>query len=231
MKITQGENLDFLIGELGFHACPWDVTYYKFKESVQIEKKGSPFNFYAGPDWVVGQYFFFQKLEELGLIEDDILLLMINNGLPFPDVSRDTRPEGILYVVGFKERDARNVYGHLTRAERAIQSELKRIPVSEELAESQFEVISERFARRMGEVLTPMGDIDTYCERYEQKKANQKIQLVEQMTHLMQAVREGEKVKYGTIVERIKALSPLDYDPNPAIQNILSGKYNNAQPK
>ena len=41
MKITQGENLDFLIGELGFHACPWEVTYYKFKGSVQIEKKGS----------------------------------------------------------------------------------------------------------------------------------------------------------------------------------------------
>jgi len=226
MKITQGENLDFLIGELGFHGCPWEVTYYKFKGSVQLEKEGSPFDFYSGPDWVAGQYFFSQELYELRLIEDDILLLMIDRGLPFPDIGRSTDPPEIHYVVGFKGECARKVYEHLTVAEQAIQAELERIPVSQELAESQFDVISRRFSRRMGEVLTPIGDIDTYCERREQKETDRKSELLLQMTNLMQAVREEEHVKYGTIVERIKALSHLDYDPNPAIENILSGKYN-----
>lgn len=231
MKITQGENLDFLIGELGFHACPWDVTYYKFKGSVQLEKKGSPFNFYLGPDWAAGQYFFFQELEELRLIEDDILLLMIDNGLPFPDTSRDTGPEGILYTVGFRGEYAREVYGQLGTAEKAIQAELKRIPVSGELAEAKFELISRRFAMRMEDILAPIGDIDTYRERREQRETDRKSQLVGQMACLIQAVREGAKVKFGTIVERIEALSPLGYDPHPAIQNILSGKYNNSLPQ
>ncbi len=224
MGATQEENLDVLV-ELGFPTCPWEVTYYEFKGSTQLEKEGSPFNFYVGDDWVVGQYFFSQELEELRLIEDDIILLMFDNGLPFPDIGRNTDSE-VMYVVGFKGEYAREIYEQLIQAEVVIQGELSRIPVSRDLAERNFEVIEGRFAREIEEALPPIGDIETYGERRAQIEECRKGQLVEQMSQLIKAVRDGEKVKYGTFIERIKALSPSDYDPHDAIEHILDGRCN-----
>jgi len=79
---------------------------------------------------------------------------------------------------------------------------------------------------KLSRVLQPIGDISTYCERRNARDEADKEGLVRQFAQLIEAVRHNEKVKIGTMVDMIQRVSPSGYDPQPAIQNILSGKYN-----
>jgi len=223
---SQPENIAQLAG-LGFNVSPREVTYYKFKGSSQMGKAGSPFNWYVGLDDVVGEYYFCQELDKLRMIEDDIYLVMLSTGLPFPELQRCTDIDGILYTVGFRGKEAIPVHETLKRAQQAIQVELARRPVTKEDAERNFSIIEARFARQMGEILQPIGDIETYGERRSQKRQDVKNALVEQMSLLISSVKEGAEVKYGTIIARIRELGlQAKFDPQTAIAHILSGQYN-----
>jgi len=133
---SQQENIGKLVG-LGFHVCPWEVTHHEFKGSTQLEKEKSPFWAYVGNNYVHGNYDFFQPDCDLRLIEDDLIILMLEQGLPIPYLDRDSGHVGgepiewgVLYTVGFRGSDSGIVYRQLIEAREAINDLHTRTPPS-----------------------------------------------------------------------------------------------------
>ena len=228
------DNIEKLV-EVGFKICPWEVMTRPFGGSSMVEKWDSGFHFYIGDDYAFGKYTFFQNWEDFRLIEDDILIMMLDLGLPLPDIDRDSGHEhhetgdmGVLYEVGFRGVDAGEIYGHLITARHYIQDAIAQIPPSEERSQRNFDLVAGRFVSGFNTRLIRIKSEEDSISIYTDKEKERKLAMIESFVQLIHAVRDNALIKYGSIIARIQSLSPLDYDPHPAIENILSGKYNKA---
>ncbi|MBU0979540.1 MAG: hypothetical protein KJ709_01930 [Nanoarchaeota archaeon] len=225
MPDRQG-NIDALVSR-GFEVCPWEVLHYEVAGSTQIAKDS--FNFYVGDDYVVGEYHFYQGWRDLRLIEDDFIVLMLENGFGFRRIDADSELEYIQYIMKFKGTDAKAIFDDLVRLEGVVKHAYDSIQPNEEHAKYNTDLVGNRFVGAIMGVLQPVPEMGMAEETYAARDAAAKQEMVAQMGNLMAAVKEGEKVKYGTIIDRIKFLGiKLHYDPGKAIGNIISGASNDS---
>lgn len=222
----KSKNIDALVA-LGFEASSRRVTYKDFAGSTQLWD--DPLNFYVGDDYVVGECIFKQPHGDIRIIDDDILVMLLEKGLPIPKIEPDGEMDGQWYILELKGTDAPQVYGQIKLIRGEILGLRERTPYSKELITRNGEIVGQRLAAKMQKVLRPP------CMNrllYDERKEGDKAELLNAFQELMVAVRSDQKEKYGPLVDAVKtAAVGLRYDPGNAITNILHGKFLVSIPK
>jgi hypothetical protein len=219
------QNIETLV-ELGIELSHRIETYYEYLGSNVLW--GDSLQFYVHDDYVVGEHIFKQRWDDLRIINDDLIIAYLDQGLPLPNIEPNAEIGERWYIITLKGNDAKEIYEKISEYRDIAHALRIEKGYSGDVIKKNQEISTKRFMAPFGtKVLRPVPGLEEDSDEiYEEREKDDRADYKNAMERLMRAYNAKKTRLFGELIEGIKtAAIPLNVDPQKSIYNIMSGRF------